>query len=208
MRRIREVILGMADLVDRAISRATLGLVARDVDVCSAVIHDDAQVNAMLVEARELSLTIILTQAPVARDLREIMGCLHMASELERMADHCVNIARIGRDLADLPPLEQYIDIPRLSEACAEQVRGILSALVARDVERARVVATRDDRVNRIYHRLVDDLIQLMNDDSRIVYRGTHLIMVAQNFERIGDRVTNIAEDLVFLETGEIEELG
>jgi phosphate transport system protein len=208
MRRIREVVLGMGDLVDRAINRATLGLVTRDVDVCTTVIRDDARVNAMLVEARELSYTIILTQAPVARDLREIMGFLHMASELERMADHCVNIARIGRDLADLPPLDPYIDIPRLSEACADQVRDILSALVARDVERARLVAARDDRVNRIYHRLFDDLIQLMNDDSSIVYRGTHLVMVAQNFERIGDRVTNLAEDLIFLESGVIEELG
>jgi len=87
-------------------------------------------------------------------------------------------------------------------------VRDILSALIARDVDRARAIAARDDRVNRIHHRIVDDLIQLMTEDGDAVFRGTKLIMVAQNFERIGDRVTNLAEDLIFLETGQIEELG
>ena len=76
------------------------------------------------------------------------------------------------------------------------QVRDILGALIARDVDRARTIAARDDRVNRIHHRIVDDLIQLMAEDGDAVFRGTKLIMVAQNFERIGDRVTNLAEDL------------
>jgi phosphate transport system protein len=208
LRRIREVILAMGESVDTAIARATRGLVDRDVDICTVVIREDSHVNALQAEARELSYTAILTQAPVARDLREIMGFLHMASELERMGDHCVNIARIGRSLADLPPLRPYVDIPRMSQYCAEQVRDILGALVSTDVNRARSVAARDDRVNRIYHRLLDDLIQLMSEDSSNVYRGTQLILVAHNFERIADRVTNLAEDLVFLETGEIEELG
>jgi phosphate transport system protein len=69
-------------------------------------------------------------------------------------------------------------------------------------------IAARDDRVDRIYHRIVDDILQLMVGDSRNVYAGTQLILVAMNLERIADRVTNLAEDLVFLETGNVEELG
>ena len=84
----------------------------------------------------------------------------------------------------------------------------MLNALVARDVDRARETAARDDRVDRIYHRIVDDILQLMVADSRNVYAGTQLILVAMNLERIADRVTNLAEDLVFLETGNVEELG
>lgn len=208
LKRIREVVLGMGDHVDGAITKATAGLCDRDVEQCAEVIAGDVKVNAMEAEARELSFNAILTQAPVARDLREIMGFLHMAAELERMGDHCVNIARIARDLADLAPLKSPVDIPRLSTVCAEQVRDILSALVARDVDEARVIAARDDRVNRIYHRLIDDILQLMVEDGENAYRGTHLILAAQNFERIGDRVTNLAEDLVFLERGVIEDLG
>jgi phosphate transport system protein len=144
----------------------------------------------------------------VARDLREILGFLHMSDELERMGDHCVNIARIARNLSDLPPLGAQVDLPVLSRTVAEQVRDMLNALVARDVDRAREIAARDDRVDRIYHRIVDDLLQVMVGDSKDVYPGTQLILVAMNMERIADRVTNLAEDLVFLETGTVEELG
>ena len=208
LRQIREVIIAMGAKVDGAIAKATRGLVERDVDICSEVISEDGAVNGLQGEARDLSYTAILTQAPVARDLREIMGFLHMASELERMGDHCVNIARIGKTLADLPPLTLEVDIPKMSGYCADQVRDILGAVVARDVKRARTVAARDDRVNRIYYRILDDIITLMSEDGASVYQGTQLILVAHNLERIADRVTNLAEDLVFLETGTTEELG
>jgi phosphate transport system protein len=208
LQRIRDVVLSMGDLVDRAMTRATRGLVDRDVELCTAVMRDDARVNALLVEVRELTFTA-LARTSVPSLLREALGLLHMASELERMGDHCSSIARSGRELADLPPLSGPVDdLPQLSEACEVQVRDILGALIARDVDRARTIAARDDRVNRIHHRIVDDLIQLMTEDGDTVYRGTQLIKVAQNFERIGDRVTNLAEDLIFLESGRIEELG
>ena len=207
-RRVRELVLQMGEMVDIAIHRATRALVDRDVELAGAVIAGDHVVNARQAEVHEHCLSVILTQAPVARDLREILGFLHMSDELERMADHCVNIARIARNLSDLPPLGAPIDLPVLSRTVAEQVRDMLNALVARDIERAREIAARDDRVDRIYHRMVDDILQLMVGDSRNVYPGTQMILVSMNLERIADRVTNLAEDLVFLETGAVEELG
>ncbi len=207
LRTLRELILSMGDDLDEAMARATTGLVQRDVDLCTGVIEDDARVNATLLEVRAVSFAA-LAEGPDPGELRAILGLLHMASELERMADHCANIARIGRELADLPPLAADVDLPRLAVTCGEQVRQMLVALIAGDVERARDVAARDDLVNRMYHRIVDDLVQLMTENGDTVYRGTKLVIAAQNFERIGDRVTNLAEDLIFLETGRIEELG
>jgi phosphate transport system protein len=198
----------MGEMVDVAIARATRALLERDVEVATQVVSEDGAVNARQAEVHQHCLSVILTQAPVARDLREILGFLHMSDELERMGDHCVNVARIARNLADLPPLGTPVDIAVLSRTCAEQVRDMLNALVARDIDRAREVAARDDRVDRIYHRIVDDILQLMVGDSRNVYTGNQLILVAMNLERIADRVTNLAEDLVFLETGNVEELG
>jgi phosphate transport system protein len=204
---LRELVLTMGDNVDQAMARATTGLMQRDIDLCSDVIYQDARVNAALLEVRALSFAA-LADGPGSAELRAILGLLHMASELERMADHCANIARIGRELADLPPLTADVDLPRLAATCGDQVRQMLAALIAADVERARDVAARDDLVNRMYHRIVDDIVQLMAEDGDTVFRGTKLVIAAQNFERIGDRVTNLAEDLIFLETGRIEELG
>jgi phosphate transport system protein len=206
--RIRDLVLEMGEMVDVAIARATRALVDRDVDVATAVIANDGNLNARQAEVHEHCLSVILTQAPVARDLREILGFLHMSDELERMGDHCVNIARVARNLADLPSLNAQVDLPVLSRTCAEQVHDMLNALVARDIDRAREIAARDDRVDRMYHRIVDDILQVMVRDTRNVFPGTQLILVAMNLERIADRVTNLAEDLVFLETGLVEELG
>ena len=208
MGEVRDGVTRMGELVDRAIERAMWGLTERNPDICTVVIAEDAQVNDLQRRMRDLCFTIILTQAPVARDLREIMGFLHMAAELERMGDHCVSIAKIARTLCDLPPMKPYVDLPKMAQYCGEQVRDILGAVVGRDVDRARTVAARDDRIDRVYHRLFDDLVQMMVDSSENVYRATNLIFVAHHLERIADRVTNIAEDLVFLETGVVEELG
>ncbi len=207
-RKVRELVLEMGEMVDLAIAQATRALVDRDIEMASRVISGDGAVNERQAEVHEHCLSVILTQAPVARDLREILGFLHMSDELERMGDHCVNVARIARNLADLPPLSAPVDLAVLSRTCAEQVRDMLNALVARDIDRARDIAARDDRVDRMYHRIVDDILQLMVADSRDIYAGTQMILVAMNLERIADRVTNLAEDLVFLETGNVEELG
>jgi phosphate transport system protein len=208
LRGIRGAVTRMGELVDRAISLAASGLAERDVDACTVVIAEDARINELQREVRELSYTVILTQQPVARDLREIMGLLHMSAELERMGDHCVSIAKIARSLADFPELSTHVDLPKMAQFCREQVRDILSAVVARAADRARLVAARDDRIDRVYHRLFDELVQVMAEDSQNAYRATHLVFVAHHLERIADRVTNIAEDLVYLETGTIEELG
>jgi phosphate transport system protein len=206
--RVRGCVNHMGDLVDRAISRAMWGLTERSVDICSAVVAEDAEINDLQRELRELVFQIILTQAPVAGDLREIMGFLHMSAELERMGDHCVSIAKIARSLADLPELNPRVDIAKMAQYCQEQVRDVLAAVIARDTDRARAIAARDDRVDRIYHRLFDELVGIMTDDGDNVYRATNMVFIAHHLERIADRVTNIAEDLIFTETGVIEDLG
>lgn len=205
---MREMVLDLGRRVDTAIGRATTGLVERDVEACARVIAEDHQINEVQREVRELCFTAVLTQAPVARDLREILGIQHMAAELERMGDHCVSIAKIGRQLADLPETKPQVDLLAIAQLTAEQLRSMLSALVARDTEAARLVAAKDDRIDRMYHRVFDDLVQCMVEDGTNVYAATNLIMVAHHLERVADRVTNLAEDLVFLETGSIEELG
>jgi len=205
---IRSTALTMGEMVVSALDRSIQALVKQDVALSNEVIRNDARINELHAEARQLCFKALLTQQPVARDLREVLGYLHMASELERMADHAVNVARIARDVADLPPVDAVGGIARLGRQATDQVREILVALVAHDVDQARAIAARDDRVNSIFRRTVDELIRFISENPDHAYRGAKLIGVSQNLERVGDRVTNLAEDLVFLETGETEELG
>jgi phosphate transport system protein len=154
-----------------------------------------------------LITTTIATQAPVARDLRFLLTIDHVGYELERMGDHAGSVAKQVRKLAPLPPLKQYVDLPEMAELDAQLVHGILRALVDVDEAEARKVAAGDDQVDILYHRTFDEVLDLMRADPDNVDRGARLLFAAHYLERIGDRVTNIAEDVVFLATGEIEDL-
>ena len=206
-REIKDQVLRMASLVEQQIRDAIAALVARDTEQAALVVAGDAKVNDAQRDASALITTMIATQQPVARDLRFLLSLDHVAYELERMGDHAASVAKQARKLAPLPALKRYVDLPAMGETVAQLVHGVLRALVDVDEAKAREVAARDDEVDHLYHRIFDELLQLMRDHPDNVDRGARLLFAAHYLERIGDRVTNIAEDVVFLASGEISDL-
>jgi phosphate transport system protein len=204
---IKDNILRMGSLVARAIDEAIGALVAHDADAALAVIMSDARINELQRKATAMIATVIATQQPVARDLRYLLTLDHVSYELERMGDHASSVAKQARKLAPLPPLANYVELPRLGELVADLVRDILRTLVDVDPARARDVAARDDDADALYHRIFDETVELMSANPGHVEQGTRILFAAHYLERIGDRVTNIAEDIVFLALGEVEDL-
>jgi phosphate transport system protein len=198
----------MGDLVEIAIGRAVRAVAQRDVAEAEAVIDGDPAINALQQRVREACYRVIVTQAPMACDLRSVMAAMQMCSELERMGDHCVSIAKQARALAAMPAAPVPAELPRLGELCARQVRGVLVAIVRRDPDAARAVAQGDDDVDLVYHRLVESLLGSLPVDADAAFRITNLVLVAHHLERIGDRVTNLAEDVIFAATGVVLDLG
>jgi phosphate transport system protein len=207
MREIKDDVLRMGSYVESAIRSAIAALVAHDAAAATAVIIADGKINEMQREITGLITRTIATQAPVARDLRFLLSLDHVSYELERMGDHAASVAKQVRKLAPEPPLKRYVDLPAMGELAASLVGDILRALVDVDMQAARVVASRDDDVDSLYHRTFDEVVELMRADPDNVQRGTRILFAAHYIERIGDRVTNIAEDVVFLASGEIEDL-
>ena len=206
--RIRDSVMEMTRDVELAVERSIWGLRERNPDICSAVIEGDVAVNAQQHKIRDMCFHVILTQAPVARDLRDLHGYEHMASELERMADHCVSIARIGRSMTELPDVPSSEPLGVLAEHVEAQMRDMLTAIETRDALAARDVARRDSVVDMQYRKVFSDYVDQMTADGSLAPRATGLVFVAHYLERIGDRVTNIAEDLIFAQTGGLEDLG
>ena len=203
-------LMSLGALADDAICGAVQAVVDRDAMRAESVIRGDAALNRLHLAIRERAFRILLTQAPVACDLRNVLARLQMAAELERIGDHCVSIAKASVALSGLP--DDLAEMRRtaigaLGHRCAEQLREILTAVLRRDDETARQVAAADDDVDTLYHRAVDDLIALMRSRPATSAAAAQLLFVAHHLERIGDRVTNLAEDLVYLDTGEITEL-
>ncbi len=206
-REIKDNVLRMGSIVEDQIRAALRSLVDHDAEAAMAVIVGDARVNEVQRHISSLIAMTIATQQPVARDLRFLLALDHVTYKLERIGDHAGSVAKQARKLAPEPPLKQYVDLPAMGELAAQQVHGVLRALVDIDLRLAREVAVRDDEMDRLYHKTFDEVLELMRTDPGNVDRGTRLLFAAHYLERIGDRVTNIAEDVVFLATGEIEDL-
>jgi phosphate transport system protein len=149
---------------------------------------------------------MITRQAPVARDLRTLITMQLVSSELERMGDHDADIAKNAIRLAALPPINAVVELPELAKAVRQQVREAIQAFVAVDVVAARQICARDDVVDQLYRQLFEELLVSLRERANVP-QATSLLFVAHALERVGDRVTNICEDLLFLVTGEIEEL-
>lgn len=207
LREIKDEILRMGGLVEEAIRTALRALVDHDADLATQVIVADRRINDAQRRVSTLITTTIATQQPVARDLRFLLTLDHVSYELERMGDHAGSVAKQARKLAPQPPLMGYVDLPEMASTVAALVHGVLRALVDADESEARLVAAGDDAVDALYHRTFDAVLDLMRADPDNVDRGARILFAAHYLERIGDRVTNIAEDVVFLATGDIEDL-
>ncbi len=207
LRDIKDNVLRMGAMVEDQIRATLKALVAHDAEAATAVIRGDARINEAQRQLTTMVSTTIATQSPVARDLRFLIALDHVSYELERMGDHAGSVAKQARKLAPEPPLANYMDMPEIGELAAQQVHDILRALVDIDEAAARQVAQRDDLIDDLYHRTFDTVLVLMRESPANVDRGTRILFATHYLERIGDRVTNIAEDVVFLATGEIEDL-
>jgi len=203
----RSDILRMGSLVESAVERSVQALKDRDADLAQQVVNDDEAINQLRYTIEEECLELIATQQPAASDLRMVIAAMHIAVELERMADHAEGNAEITKRIWQEPPLKPLIDLPRMARIAREMIHAALDAFVARDAEAALQVAKRDDEIDDLYQQVFRELLTYMLEDPRNITRATHLLWAAHNLERIGDRVTNVCERIIFMTTGKLEEL-
>ncbi len=205
--RVREDILRLGGMVRQAIERALESLRERDRLLAKQIIDEDAAINELRFQVEEACLALIATQQPAAGDLRAVVAAMNIVVDMERMADHAAGIAKTVIRMGDEPLLKPLIDIPKMAQVSNEMLADCLKAFVARDAAMAKKTAGRDNEIDGLYKAVFDELIEIMARDPTTVERGTYLLWCAHNLERIGDRVTNIAERIVFMTTGDMKEL-
>lgn len=206
---VRATATRMGAIVEDAIRRSVEALLNRDKALATRVIEGDTEVNQLHVQLKEEVFVVISTQAPVARDLRLLLGVQYIGAELERIGDYATRIAKRARKLSDEPELPQSseVELARMAELVEHQVHDILNAFIRIDPDAAMEVAKRDDDIDRLYRKVFAEQLSALAEDSEHVVRTQHILNVAHTLERIGDRCINVAEDIVFLDTGRVVEL-
>jgi phosphate transport system protein len=206
-RTIREILLRMGSIIEERIRLTVEALETHDAEKALFVIRGDEELNALQIEATDHVVLTIATQAPVARDLRFLLTLDRIGYELERIGDSVANVAKRARELAPDAPLEGHLGVPEMGRLAAQFLAATMRALVDADAAAARAVAVKDDEIDALYHRAVDRLMNLAKADPGNVERSMRLLIAARYMERVGDHITNIAEDVVFLSSGRHEDL-
>jgi len=208
LREIQDDVLAMGSMVGKALLRSVDALKTRDIDLAHQVIKDDQMVNGKRFQIEEKCIELIATQQPMAGDLRIIVAILNITTEIERIGDYAVGIARIVVLIGDEPPLKPLIDIPRMVEQAVNMLRRTMDAFINRDAGIAKQIVAEDDAIDHLYDQVFRELLIFMAEDPKTITRATRLMWVAHNLERAADRITNICERIVFIVTGKMEEMG
>jgi phosphate transport system protein len=200
-------ILVLGSMVEDAILNSVEALKKRDIKASKRIYKGDKEINKKRYEIENETLILIATQQPMARDLRVMASILEIAGELERMGDYAKGIANINIRIGDEPLIKPLIDVPRMAEITADMLHSALGAFVSSDLETARQIPERDDEVDVLYNQVYRELLTFMIKDPSTIDNATYLLWVAHNLERTADRVTNICERTLFVESGELIEI-
>lgn len=204
---VEEELLRMADLAGKAVHDSVEALRHRDIETSRRIINEDIQINKMRFDIEDKCLLLIATQQPMAGDLRVLAAIINIITDLERIGDHAEGIAKINIAIGDEPLVKPLIDIPRMSAKGLSMLERCMKAFVERDIEAARMICNEDDEVDALYDQIYRELLLIMIENPRTIHGATYLIWAAHNLERTADRVTNIAERIVFMVTGKMEEM-
>ncbi len=204
---IRESMLALGERVAVTIHDSVLALRNTDNELAETIIVGDAELNKMRFDIEKACESVIATQQPAASDLREVIAALNIVVDLERMGDHAAGIAKTVQLMGD----EQFDSLPESLERMAARTQDMLRQAVdvyaEADNDRAYNVALMDDKLDDSYQSLTHELLQGMLEDEISTTRGLYLLFAGHNLERIGDRVTNIAERVIFMASGKMKEL-
>jgi len=192
-----------AGLVEDMISRSMRGLLEKNPDLLYQVVkHQEPRVNAYDRSIDELCVQTLAQYEPVARDLRLVIMIIKMNKDLERIADHAVNISESGLYLIANPFLGSYDDLRTMGESAVAMMKDAINAFVNEDIVLASLVCDRDDIVDNAGDKILKDLTDVMKGKKDVIPRALALMRIAHNLERIADLSTNIAEEVIYIVEG------
>ncbi len=194
-----------ATLVEGMISKSIEGLTRADRESLKKVISEDEKTaNSLEIELEEMCTAIIAQYQPMTRHLRTVLMAVKMTNDLERMADHAVNISESALSIIEQPPIKPFIDMPQLGKLVMNMVTQAVNSFIHEDTALAKTVCGLDSNVDAYNERILRELIELMTTNPSTVERAIHILRISNNLERIADLSTNICEEVIFMVEGRV----
>ncbi|MBT3792457.1 MAG: phosphate signaling complex protein PhoU [Rhodospirillales bacterium] len=205
---LNENILKMGGLAEALLASAIESISQRDPELAAVTVREDRKIDEIEAEIDQQVIRLLALRQPMARDLRNIVGALKMAPDIERVGDYAANVAKRAIPLCDFPPAKSISTVPRMGKIVQHMIKDVLDAFTEGNAEKAKEVWARDEEVDDLYDGMFRELLTYMMEDPRNITPCTHLMFIAKNIERIGDHITNVAETIYYMVEGErLEEL-
>ncbi|TGE32255.1 phosphate signaling complex protein PhoU [Desulfosporosinus sp. Sb-LF] len=203
---LTKLLKDMGNEVERILQGCMQTLISLDRTQAEFWINEDQKVNDFERQMDDECVRLIATQQPVAKDLRKIISAMKISTDLERMADLAIDIAKIVRRI-DGPLCKPLVDIPLMAEKALGMMRQGLEAYTNEDMELAQNLALQDDEVDLLYNQVVRDLLVIMTEKPENLDQGMYLAFVGRYLERIADHATNIGENVIYIATADRQDL-
>lgn len=203
LEQLHQDLMNMGAAVEKQIIDSIDALKNQDEKLADSVIKSDDIIDKYEEDIENKCIRLMATEQPIAIDLRRIFMSSKVITDLERMSDHAVDIAKIAKKLKGKEYIKELIDIPKMAEIVEKMLKEALKAYVERDVIKAREVCIMDDEVDGLYKNIFKELLDIMREDSNAVEQAGQFLFVCKYLERMADHTTNICEWTLYLETGE-----
>ncbi|MDR1953450.1 MAG: phosphate signaling complex protein PhoU [Clostridiales Family XIII bacterium] len=202
---IADAVIEMGAVIERTIRDSITSLKERDPALAMAIISGDEVVDDMEDEISDLCLKFFATQQPLAGDLRYVISIMNIIRDLERIGDHCEDIAKYTLRFENEAYIKDLVDIPRMSDMAARMVRNAIDSHINRDLRLARKVWKADEEMDEMFRNIHDELLGLAEKDHTKARQSVMFLFIAAHLERIADYATNICEETVFVMEGNYE---
>jgi phosphate transport system protein len=204
---LRSQLLEMGSVADSMVAQSIEALTRQDTSLAEEVIRRDDEVDSKDLAIEMECMRLLALQQPLARDLRLVGSAMKVITDLERIGDHAVDIAKIARKLARDTFFKQLVDLPHMADRVRFMLHNAMYALVNHDIDLVEKVIAADDEVDDLFHKIREELHTAMGRDPNLVVQGSYLLFVAHYLERVADHAVNIAERVYYVETGSMTHL-
>ena len=201
---LQHKLLEMAGLAEQMLRQAIESVLTRDEALAQIVVDTDDTIDEFENEIESLCIQLIALHQPVAFELRFLTMVMKISHNIERLADKSVAIAKRSLELLESPPMKPFVDLSYAAQVTQTMVKDVMDAFVNRNAELALEIRERDNEVDEIYERMLNELLTILSEHPKLIQPGISLLLLFRHLERVGDLAANIGEEVYYLVKGDV----